>query len=353
MKFLQPKDLQAGMVIVKPIYKGRRLLLAANHKLTQNVVNIMRRNNYPGTFVYDEYSDYDDLKSLLNEEIRAELLEAAKDFDIDKVVYLSNDLVNDLLSKDSDFVLELNNLSIYDSNTFEHSVNTALMATSCGIGMGLDNEDLAHLSAAAILHDCGKMAVPLEILNKPGKLDDREMQVMQHHVQYGYDMLYTKYNIHSSIRGAIICHHENWDGTGYEKGLKGEEIPLFARIIHVADVYDALLRKRPYKSSLSQSECIEYLMGGGGTKFDFSCITTFLKYISVYPVGTDVVLSDGRIARVVKNHRGYLERPTVVTDNEVLDLANDMKLLNITVISAVDDSNLVNEEMEEQREKAS
>ena len=332
------------MIILKPIYKNRKLLLASNKKLTSEIINILRRNKYPGTYVYDEYSDYDDLSSLVDEQLRTEAIEAVEDFNSDKITFLATDIVDELMSKGSDFVIELNNLSLHDRNTYEHSVNVAITATACGIGMGLSNEELNDLAASAMLHDCGKLHVPLEILNKNGKLTPEEEFIMHRHVQYGYDMLYNKVSIKPIVRAGVLCHHENWDGTGYQRGLQGENIPLYARILHVADVYDALVRERPYKHSLGQHESIEYIMGGGGTMFDFNCVVTFLKYITLYPVGADVRLSDGRIGRVVKNRQGYLERPVVVSEGKVLDLADDKDLLSVTIIEEITEDNEVTTE---------
>ena len=201
--------------------------------------------------------------------------------------------------------------------------------------MGLSNDRLVRLASGAMLHDCGKQAIPHSILNKPGALSEEERKIIERHPQYGYDMLYNREEIHPESRAITLCHHENWDGSGYPKGLCEHEIPLLARIVHVADVYDALLRKRAYKDKISQTESIEYLMGGCGTLFDYDVVTTFLDYIVVYPVGCEVRLSDGRIGRVVANTPRHIERPSVYVDGQVLDLANDMDLLSLLVVGEV------------------
>ena len=274
---------------------------------------------------------------LLDDNLRLKALSAVECLNVDQVAYIATDLVEALQECNGDLVIELHNLSIYDQSTHEHSLNVALTAVSCGIGMGLTNDQLEHLATASLLHDIGKTQVPIQIINKPDKLTSEERFLVERHPQYGYDMLYNKPEIHSEARAAVLCHHENQDGSGYGRKLSGNQIPILARIIHVADVYDALVKKRAYKDKLSQTECIEYLMGGCGTLFDFDCVSTFLKYIAVYPVGCRVKLSDGRIARVIKNTKGLLERPVVMYEDKILDLANDKTLLNLTIIDEVDE----------------
>ena len=201
--------------------------------------------------------------------------------------------------------------------------------------MGLSNERLERLAAGALLHDCGKMAIDPAIINKPGKLTPEERAKIERHPQYGYDMLYNRAEVHPEARACVLCHHENQDGSGYPKGLAGKDIPELARIVHVADVYDALVKKRSYKPGFSQSEAVEYLMGGCGTLFDLDVVASFLKYIAVYPAGCDVRLSDGRVGRVVENHAGFVDRPTVACGKEELDLAHDRNLLSVTVVGEV------------------
>ena len=325
------------MVTARAIYSGFDLMLSANKELTRDIIDVLSRNGYSGVYIYDEYSNIEVLRELIDEDLRTRSLKALEELDTDKVLFLANDIVDDLMGKEGDLAIDMNQLSIYDQTTYEHSLNVALTATACGIGMGLSNERLVRLTCGALLHDCGKAVVPKEILNKPAKLTDEEMYIMRRHTQYGFDLLYNRNEIHPESRAVALCHHENWDGTGYPRQLEGENIPLLSRIVHVADVYDALAKKRAYKERYSQSECIEYLMGGCDSLFDYNIVKVFLKYICVYPVGCDVRLSDGRVARVIENTPGYIERPKVVVGNDILDLANDLECMKITILGEVQD----------------
>ncbi|MBQ6441098.1 MAG: HD-GYP domain-containing protein [Lachnospiraceae bacterium] len=206
-------------------------------------------------------------------------------------------IVDKVVGTGDHLMIDLQELFTYDQDTFQHSINVSVLATTCGVGLGLGNDDLENLALAGVLHDLGKRAIPKEILNKEGALTDEERHAMMQHPQCGYDMLYDNTNISAFVRSAILSHHENWDGSGYSKHLAGNDIPQFGMIIHVANVYDALIRKRTYKDKFLQKEAVEYLMANCGTMFDIDIVNTFLNYLVVYPVGSTVTLSTGQTAR--------------------------------------------------------
>jgi len=141
----------------------------------------------------------------------------------------------------------------------------------------------------------------LEILNKPGRLTEAEFDIIKAHPRYSYDMLYENSGISSVVRQAVICHHENENGSGYPFGKNGSQLPLMAKILHGVDVYDALTSKRPYKDPYSPAEAFEYLIGGKNILFNEEVIDAMRGVIPTYPVGMEVCLSTGENAIVVKN----------------------------------------------------
>ena len=352
MRYVYTKDLQPGMVTTKAVYNNKGVLvLSANHTLTPEIIGAMTRSGMTGTYIYDEYSDYEELNKIVDDDTRAQLVSNLKDINIDQVIFLTNKIIDDIM-KAEDLLIDLNMMSLYDQNTYEHSVNVATLVTMCGVGMGLDNDSLRDLAIAGALHDIGKRAIPREILEKQGALTLEEREIMETHPQKGYDMLYDNMNISSYVRGAILTHHENFNGTGYPNGYGGDQIPLFGRIIHVADVYDALCRNRIYKPGYRQTESIEYLMAHCGEMFDINVVNTFLKYLVLFPVGCNVLLSDGRIAHVIKNRSSAVQRPVVMLkDGTILDLAKDFNYLNVTVIKEIN-GELTEEEVSIEEEVA-
>ena len=333
MKFVLSKDLTTDMIPVRNIYnRNRDLLLAANHRLTPQIISRLQKMNYSGIMVYDEYSDIEEYKEYLSEDNRNNVVSALKDLSIDKVIYCVNEIVDSLLKND-DILIDMNDLQFYDADTYEHSTNVCLLATACGMVLGLDDKTLRELAVGAMLHDIGKMSIEKSILNKPGKLNDEERKIINTHPQRGYDMIYDNYSINTNSRMCILCHHENWDGSGYPNGLKKEDIPYLARIIHVADVYDAMCQKRAYKDSYDPVEVIEYLYANCGSMFDQDVVNGFLRSVVVYPVGSEVELSTGERAVVIKNRASYVTRPVVCIreTKKILDLAKDSRTYSITI----------------------
>lgn len=144
--------------------------------------------------------------------------------------------------------------------------------------MGMDAAQLAHVRRGALLHDIGKMGIPDAILLKPGPLTDEEWAIMHRHPQYAYEMLHPVQYLRPALE-IPYCHHEKWDGSGYPRGLKGEEIPLSARIFAVADVWDALTSDRPYRPAWPQARALAYIREQAGKHFDPQVVRVFFEVI--------------------------------------------------------------------------
>ena len=168
---------------------------------------------------------------------------------------------------------------------------------------------LAKIALGLLLHDIGKLAIPAEILNKPGKLDQHEWSEIRRHPQTGADMLGD--NISFVIRAVVKQHHERWDGLGYPDGKAGDEIHQFARIAAVADVYDAVTADRPYRRAMAPHQGVKLIQDGTGTHFDPEVVEIFNKIVLPFPPGVEVELADGRQALVVEADYHAPYEPTV------------------------------------------
>jgi len=169
-------------------------------------------------------------------------------------------------------------LDYRDKETEGHSQRVTEMTVKIARAMGINEEEIVHMKRGALLHDIGKLGVPDAILFKPGKLTDEEWEIMKRHSVIAYELL----SPISYLRPALdipYCHHEKWDGTGYPRGLKGEEIPLAARIFAVVDVWDALYSDRPYRPGWSEEKAKEYLRQQAGAHFDPKVVDVFLSMI--------------------------------------------------------------------------
>lgn len=236
------------------------------------------------------------------------------------------------INRKSSVRMSLIDLKISDEYTFKHSVDVATMAIMLGKQLKLSGEDLQLIGMAGILHDIGKTKIANSILNKPGKLTDEEFATMKMHTVYGYNMLQDK-KIEDSVKKAVLHHHERMDGTGYPLGIAGDEIGIFARILTVVDVFDALVTERPYHKAFTPATALEMLM----TKtmhFDMDVLKAFLDTIILYPVGTIVNLSNGERAKVIKNIQYYPQRPVVVElkHGHIYDLCNDVSCASIIIV---------------------
>lgn len=351
MRYIKIDDAREGMIVAKSIYdKERVCMLAVNKELTVSLISKMKQLGYDGVFVYDEYSDYEELGQILSEDRRTEIIKSLKKMEIDQVLYFSAELTEQI-EHIPDLCVDMHNLRGYSYTTYEHSVNVSLLATACGIGLGLSNQNLKELTAAALLHDIGKTKIPDAVLNKREPLTEEEWKLIREHPKIGYEMLcQDTVSLPPSIRTGVLLHHENQDGSGYPFGYHDEQISLYAKIIHVADVYEALYAKRPYKKHYSPSECVEYLMANCGTLFQKDIVDVFLNYLVIYPVGTRVLLSNGKVARVLKNRGSFPLRPKVITvDKEILDLAEDRNLYSITIVQ--EDGEISIEKEKERKER--
>lgn len=235
------------------------------------------------------------------------------------------DLIARSLMDSPDAALALSDLAGADGYTHRHSINVAalglLLARECFRRDGwIDfrnrhrfdriEERLTQIGLGLLLHDIGKMAVPATILNKPGKLDAQEWEIMRTHPDAGAALLNPAV-ISPLVISVVRSHHERWDGSGYPRGLVGPDISQFARIAAVADVYDAATSERPYKRAAPPCVGVGLITGGDGTAFDPQIVSMFRRCVFPYPVGTEVTLSDGMIGVVTTVDPAEPEAPIV------------------------------------------
>lgn len=320
MRYVKAEHLETGMVLVYSLYdNNEKVLLKANRKLTQNYINRIQQMDIMGLYVFED-DEITTHTPTVSEQTRLKAIKSLKRLNIDDCIFIANNIVEEIRESES-MIVETINLSSYDNYTYTHSVNVDILSVILGVACGLRDDELKKLSQAALLHDIGKTCVPIEILNKPGKLTEEEFAEVKNHARYGYNMLKDHHDISSVTRNAILSHHENEDGSGYPRGLTSEKIHLFAKIIHIADVYDALTTKRVYKDAMNPADALEYLMGNAEKLFDKELVSTFMEYIAPYPLGVQVELSTGQTALVVKNNRAMLSRPMVRLDGgAIIDL---------------------------------
>jgi putative nucleotidyltransferase with HDIG domain len=167
-------------------------------------------------------------------------------------------------------------LELREGETLGHTHQVTEITVELSKAMGVRISDQAHLRRGALLHDIGKMGIPESILKKETELTREDWVIIKRHPQYAYDLLFPIALLHPAI-DIPYCHHERWDGSGYPQGLKGERIPLAARIFAVVDVWDALTSDRPQRKAWDESQASAYLKEQAGKQFDPAVVNTFLK----------------------------------------------------------------------------
>lgn len=167
-------------------------------------------------------------------------------------------------------------LELRDKETEGHTLRVTQMTVRLAKALGIEGDGLVQIQRGALLHDIGKMGVSDTILLKPGKLTDEEWIIMRQHPQFAYDMLWPIEYLRPALE-IPYSHHEHWDGNGYPNKLKGEEIPVAARIFAIVDVWDAMRSERPYKKAMPEEEVLAYLQSQSGSHFDPRVVETFLK----------------------------------------------------------------------------
>ena len=207
-------------------------------------------------------------------------------------------------------LVSLARLKTQDDYSYMHSVAVCALMVSLANQMGLDDDACREAGMAGLLHDLGKAAMPLSILNKPGKLTEDEFNIIRTHPQRGHDMLMEGRSVSDAALDVCLHHHERIDGRGYPFGLTGDKVSLLARMGAVCDVYDAITSNRPYKAGWDPAESISRMASWAG-QFDPTVFQHFVRSLGIYPAGALVRMASGRLAVVVAQNATNLTAPIV------------------------------------------
>lgn len=249
-----------------------------------------------------------------------------------------NEIINEIvyeviLSKN---ILEhLVSISIYDDYTLNHSLNVMMLSTVIARDRSFNMNEIKKLAIGCIFHDIGKTFIPIEIINKQGKLTKEEFEIVKSHSLKGYEFLKNYTDLPITSINIALCHHEREDGSGYPRNLQGKEIHLFSKIASICDVFDALTSDRPYRRAAPFNEAMEYLLGSGGDEFSIETIKSFSQSINVFPKDTLVCLSDGREGIICEANNEIHSRPKIKIYGE------EGREVNTYVVDLMDCNNIV------------
>ena len=351
MKFVSCDRIQEGMVLAKDLHlfdkeTNKVLLLRKNARLNEAYIARLRELSIAGAYIKDGVADEVQIHTVMEdkEKIKA-VLEIKNVFDtslslnneitqedVDKLSHVATSLVQKVQS--DDFVrVSISDLKSFDDFLYHHSLSVCVLAIALGKEIGMSTSQLSKLGLASLLHDIGKTLIPKEIVNKKEPLTFVEYDRLKKHPELGAQYLEEHNLVDKDVLDGIRYHHERFDGSGYPSHLKGSEIPLFARIIAICDVYDALTSNRPNRAPWQPTEAYEYLFGNAGRHFDFDLVFSFMRKIEPYPIGSCVQLSNGEVAIVTETFDELPLRPIVrvINSNKVYDLQNDLSLISLVI----------------------
>lgn len=332
MRYMKMNDARPDMRLAYNMYDADgHTLICSGSILSAFYIKRLGEYGFDGVYINDELSEDIQIEPIITPELRTEGLFNVRNSDVDGCKGVAKKIVDQILDKGS-LTLDLTDLRCFDGYTYAHSVNVAVIACIIGFGLKMNAESLEQLVMAGLLHDMGKLVIPPEILNKPGKLTNEEYEIMKQHSQNSYEIIKERWDISAQVKAAVLYHHENVDGSGYPDGIEGDGMTIFTKILHVADVYDALVSKRPYKNPYSPYEACEFMMGAGGIMFDPKVVEVLLLYVPFYPKGTQVRLSDGREGIIVENAGTRNLRPLLrLLDGTMIDM-QQQKNYNLTIL---------------------
>lgn len=333
MRLITIDRCQPGVKLGKTIrHENGNVLLRQGTELTPNLLASLKKYKIFTIYIEDAESEGIDVIESIPEELRTEAVHVITDglnalaecngkssvtqnmIKTGRALRSFQKVFKDILSCLSENRVALNLLAttkVHDHYLYTHSVNVAIYSCQLAIANGMPIKNIEEIGLGALLHDLGKMYIPLEVINKPAKLTKEEYDQVKAHCELGFDILRKVHEIPIPVSHCALQHHERIDGRGYPRGLKGDEIHKYAKIMSVADVFDALTSHRVYRPAMLPHRALEILYAGCGTQFDTYQVKLFKDAVAIYPQGLTVTLNDGRTGIVCNYDFKSAGRPVV------------------------------------------
>ncbi|MDE5781688.1 MAG: HD-GYP domain-containing protein [Lachnospiraceae bacterium] len=343
IKKLLTAQAKPGMVIANDIYDESGMLIIPKETILDKSI-IMKMEKY-SVFILKVFQEDEDVQkesegfyekltsseefeqfgeefgkstNRLRNEFNQIVSKKATNLDQDKMLDVVNRIIDS--NKNNYHMLDmLNCMRGYDDLTYIHCINVALICNMMAEWLGYSKEKTDELTMAGLLHDIGKVKIPKDIITKPGKLNDDEYEVVKYHPKLSYEIL-RETNLSEGVKKAVLMHHERYDGSGYPFKLKGNDISETARIVAIADVYDAMTANRVYRKGICPFEVIEYFQNQISV-YDPQFLLEFLEHTAQTYVGNKVQLSNGEVGKVAMINKQDIGRPVVLVGDKALNLS--------------------------------
>lgn len=349
MRLVSIEMLKPEMRIARAVYNQGALVLPAGRSGVDKYISNLRNMGIEYVYVEDDKSEGIEIPDAIAERTRTrckQILQSTMQqfsvsdkFETTELENCVNSVISEIL-KNPDIQVSLNDIASNDEYTYTHSVSTMVYALMIARKLNYSEQKLTVLGMGTLLHDIGKMLIDKEVMFKDGELTKQEYEYVKMHALYGYQALRRITILPEQVRQIAYMHHERLDGSGYPQGLSGNELNEFIRIVSIADVYDALTTDRCYRKRWPANKAMDYLVERSEKEFDPVLVGLFTQQLAVYPNGSMVRLSDGKVGIVARQNRSMPLRPVV---RVVMDSNGDeiepyeldlLKTLSVTVLES-------------------
>ena len=333
MRLVSLDNCQTGLKLGKAIYnENGKVLLSQGIELTEKLITKLSKYHISSVYIEDDASEGIEIIESIPNELRVEAVSVITE-GFKSILDLNSNKTNlqsmmksgrairsfqkiftDILSclKENQHALNLlATTKIHENHVYTHSLNVSIYACQLAIENGLPLKNIEEIGLGALLHDIGKLNIPPEILNKPGKLSEAEFDLIKSHCETGFETLRKIHEIPVPVSHCALQHHERMDGLGYPRGLTEDKIHKYAKILSVADVFDAVTSPRVYRSAMLPHKGLELLYAGSGTQFEEKQVKLFANGIAIYPQGLTVKLNDDRTGIVSNYNFNSAGRPEI------------------------------------------
>lgn len=344
MNLISIEDVRSGMILARDVINDLGIIfMSAGTELNPASIDGLRKLDIDFIYIKEENEMHvkTDIETISVEQAYIRLLTIYKA--IYTNVRLGKSMNVEQLALDTlplfRKICEDNNILDYfrrvvvdEAYLYKHSVNVAILSMIIGKWLNLKPHIQDNLAVSGLLHDIGKTKIAPEIINKSGELTTEEFDQIKHHTIYGYEILSQATGVSSEIMDGVLYHHERIDGSGYPEGRSSSDIPLYAKVIGVADVFDAITENKIYRAKISVYAAARVLKTESFNKLEPKVTEVFLKNISRFYVGNKVKLNTGEVGEVILLNKADLTRPLIKVGDQYFDMSTNYKLEIIDVV---------------------
>ncbi|MFW6382377.1 MAG: HD-GYP domain-containing protein [Bacillota bacterium] len=323
MRLVKIENLENDMELARSIYNKNHCLLTAGQKNLNQYKDKFKELGINYLYIEDQFSYDIELNDVVSRNVREKGIRLTNNLysnlledrdinnkDIQNLKSYVSNLIDEILANNK-IMMNMVDIKNKDNYTFAHSINVTVLSVLLGNKIGLNRLQLEKLALGSICHDLGKSGIPEEILKKPGKLTEKEYNIIQEHPRIGFERLRELSEITPTSLAIVLGHHEKIDGSGYPRGIKADDIHLFPRITAIVDVYDALSSDRIYRERWPIDKTLSLIYNERGIHFDRELVNKFISIMPFYPNGCKVELNDGRKAVVISQNKDQPSQPNI------------------------------------------